>query len=483
MRCWGEHLNCIKKGGTKRGRIMYNWLGKVGFEKYVAIPVYFCRDRAELEVVERTLIRTWSPSLNTRGAKKKTRKRRRKGKKERRGQWVRKVGTMGNNIGQEGKILELRTFSGSPAVRIVDFLRNMVKQSHGTGVEVLSNGGKTWSDGWRVVRRLFGGTCIVVGRKTRPLRKCKRLLETEGRLVMRDVVEALPRTLKMKQDLIGMFKNKRKRKRLFEKTVDELVSYYGAAKLFSEKGSRTRARRMLSDVFRRKFGMNVRRRIIVKVEYDDRVRKSEVVRLVRSGVGRLQLTRSVVGMVRRRARVVWTRSQNVGEILHNHRRYAADGVFGCTCIDMSFPRLGGHVHFRLGELTECPDIARNAKNVPRDGGNGVLTRLAKELSNAVDDVSWLGKDVGKISFSLEEVGRCVGRSGADTSGDLTTVRQLAARLDGLVRTPLDRNPGDKLVMCPFVYGEAMKATFVENDGYEVCERKEGVILSEIRGEF
>ncbi|GBG93092.1 hypothetical protein CBR_g58777 [Chara braunii] len=278
-----------------------------------------------------------------------------------------------------------------------------------------------WSDARHVTLRRI---------RTRPSRQCKRMFEKEGWLILRDIMEASPRTLRMKQDLIWMFKNWRKQRELMAKSVDELVGYYGAAKLFLEKRSRTRARRMLSDVFKKRFGMNVRRRIIVKVEFDDRIRKGEVVRLVRSGVGKLRLTKPVMEMVRRRAPVVWTRKHNVGEILHNHRRYAADGVFGCICTDMPFLRVDGHVQFRIGELTDCPSIVLNAKNVPRDRSHGVVSRLAGELSNGMQDLSWLGNGIGKVTFSLVEVEGCVGGENGANS-DVSEVRQLVDRLDRL----------------------------------------------------
>ncbi|GBG61919.1 hypothetical protein CBR_g26083 [Chara braunii] len=472
---WNEHVSCARQGDRKRGRNLYNWLGKVGALAYVAIPLCFSNDRRELEAIDRTLIRTWSPSLNLKGVGKGNGKRRRRGKRERR----KKVkGKNERTNSSRSRILELCEEGDEPTVRAVDLLRKLSREKPKQDVRISCNGGAAWVDGWRVVRCLFGESRVIVGKRTRPLRKCKSLFETEGWVTVRNGIEASPGTIRLKQEVIGMFRDKRKKKILLSKSKSELVRYYGVEKLFSEKRNRTKVRRMVSDVFRTKFHMNVCRRVVVKVKYDERIKKSEVVRVVRSGIGRLHLDRPVLEMVRRRSRVVWTRGPNVGDLIHNHRRFAANGVSVCNCTSMSFPKLEGHVHFRIGDWEGCPNIARNAKNIPSDYGTGLCERLSKEVTEGFSDLSWMGEGVEKVEFTSKEVEKRIVMKGKEKGSDLTEINSLKKELQGLVCAPLDRNPDDTLVMSPTTYREAMKTTLIDNEGYTVRKEKEEDILGD-----
>ncbi|GBG69962.1 hypothetical protein CBR_g4789 [Chara braunii] len=406
---WLEHLKCVRSGDSKRSRNLYNWLGKVGVHSYVAVSVYFSSDRRELEAVERTLIRAWSPSLNSKGVKRRSRKRRRRGKKERRRDVERNTTENGKKKIEGGTcekstIIALRREGGERTVRVIDLLRSLTKAPREVGIRIWTYGGGSSADNWRVVRRTFGESRVCVGKHTRSLRKCKRFFEVKGWITLRDVTEAMPKALKLKQNLVSIFKDKRKAQRLYNKSQDELVEYYAAAKLFSEKRSRTRGRRIISDVFRRSFGMNVRGRIVVKVEFDDRIKKNEVVNLTRRGIGELPINNAIVKM------------------------------------------------------------------------EGLSARLSKEVADGFSDLSWSGRNVGKAEFTREEVDVCIRAYAIGDSGDAYVVRQLHEDLRGLVCCPLDRNPGDTLVMCPAVYAEGMKMTFTCNEGYVTRKEMEEDII-------
>ncbi|GBG64903.1 hypothetical protein CBR_g48369 [Chara braunii] len=147
-------------GGDKRRRTLYNWLGKVGAQKYVAIPIYFSSERCELEVVESTLIKLWSPSLNTRytGRKKTSKKgNRRSGKRERRrnrgGDDEERVKKKeGRKEHEIGRILEIhRVGEEKGSMGIVHLLREVREKQPKEEVKLESNGGNVWADGWRLV--------------------------------------------------------------------------------------------------------------------------------------------------------------------------------------------------------------------------------------------------------------------------------------------------------------------------------------------
>ncbi|GBG58967.1 hypothetical protein CBR_g24317 [Chara braunii] len=96
---------------------------------------------------------------------------------------------------------------------------------------------------------------------------------------------------------------------------------------------------------------------------------------------------------------------------------------------------------------------------------GLSERLSKGMADGFSDLSWLGKNMGKVDFTREEIDVCMRKDVIGDSGDADVIRRLHDDLRGLVCCPLDRNPGDTLVMCPAVYAEGMKTTFTGNEGY------------------
>ncbi|GBG60112.1 hypothetical protein CBR_g3356 [Chara braunii] len=283
---WKEHVGCTIQGRGKRSRNLYNWLGKLGVHKYVAIPVFCSNVKDELEAVERTLIREWAPSLNSEVKKRSTKKRCRAGKKERAKKWKREHDVeeyVEPNVERVATKVSSwkRGKEGEASVRLCDMLRSLIEPSHGKEVKVYGNGGGVWSDKWRVVLRLFGESRVKVGGRTRPLRKCKKLLESGGEIVLRDAVEASPRSLKLKKEIVRMFKNRKRAAKLAQRPMKMLVHFYSAAKLFSQKKSRSRTRKMISDAIKKGHNVNIRRTVVVKVRFDERVKRAKVVRLVR----------------------------------------------------------------------------------------------------------------------------------------------------------------------------------------------------------
>ncbi|GBG72634.1 hypothetical protein CBR_g12208 [Chara braunii] len=489
---WKEHVAgaAKRRKGDKSRRNLYTWLNKVGIEQYVALPLVFNDDRKELEAIERSLIKNWSPSLNTRLKKKRTKNRKQRGKKERRRARGKKGMSPVNSMVKEeeksaqSRILALRIDGvADETVRIVNLPRMLTKNGKGKEYRVVSNGGVVWTDNWHVVRRLFGETRVHVGKRTRPFRKCKRLFEREGYVKILDVVEASPTTLKLKGELVKMFKCGRKKNRLKRLRSSELIQYYAAAKIFSTKKSRSKAKKMVNDVVKMTFGVKINRRVITKVRFDDRIKKGEVIRLVRRKIGCLPLDCAVKEMAKQRTRVVWTRGPNVGDMIHNHRRYAVSGVARCMCTDSSLPKEKGHVHFRLSTWEGCPDITKNVRNIPKEWSEDSVKRLQEEVKASIHRIDWLNIDTSKTEITDEDVKACFNESKGREAGNMRSVIELKRRLDGYMCTPLDRNPGETLAMCPEVYALGMGSTFIANDGYEIQKDEESEIIERMGTEY
>ncbi|GBG59305.1 hypothetical protein CBR_g32318 [Chara braunii] len=382
------------------------------------------------------------------------------------------------------KILVMKTEDSCEAtVRLVCLFRKLAKNGKEREYKLLSNGGKVQTNNWRIMRRLFGETRVCVGKRTRPLRKCKKILEQEGWVRIRDVKEASPMALELKRKLVQMFKFKKKKEKLRKLLISDLIRYYGAAKIFSTKRSRSRAKKIVTDVVREKFGMQISRRVVTKVRYDEWIKKGEVARLVKRKIGGLPRDNVVKEMVKQRTRVVWIRGPNVGEIIHNHRRYAASGVARCCCIDSFLPKEKGHVHFRLGTWEGCPEIAKNTKNVPKDWVDECGKRVGEEIMSSIHGIDWLNVDASFVKVTEIELSRCVDKSGSTEEGNMEQVINLKKKLDGFVCTPLDRNPGESLVMCAERYAAGMRSTLIANEGYERRKEEEKEILERMGKEY
>ncbi|GBG65622.1 hypothetical protein CBR_g51505 [Chara braunii] len=174
---WREHFCHGKTGGCKRRRKLYNWLNKVGAHKYEAVPIFVSESKSELLAVERTLIKRWSPSLNSRPANNKKgekKKRRRRGKRERGKENGGKTPGNGGFRKFGGRIVAIgeastdgETGDRGETVNMVESLRKVVREKEKKDIVIQSDGGDIGADGWRVVRRLFGETRVKVGQAVR----------------------------------------------------------------------------------------------------------------------------------------------------------------------------------------------------------------------------------------------------------------------------------------------------------------------------
>ncbi|GBG79339.1 hypothetical protein CBR_g29489 [Chara braunii] len=283
---WRENYCGGEGKGKKRKRKLYNWMGKIGVHKYVAIPVFTSTDRKELEAVESTLIRIWSPALNSTGGGEKKggkKSKKRPGRKEHhRGRRQEECDKGKKKSANLGKIIEFNSKElGNGTVNVVELLRTLGKKRGKKGDRVIvSSGGDTWADGWRLVQRLFGETRVKWGRGTRPLRKCKNVFKAGGLITLRRITEASPMNLKLRDDMVSMFKCPWKNKNLRNLSLTDLLKYYGAMKTFTTKRSRGKARLMISQAIKEAHGMSVRKRVVVRIRFDDRIKKSEVTRLI-----------------------------------------------------------------------------------------------------------------------------------------------------------------------------------------------------------
>ncbi|GBG76746.1 hypothetical protein CBR_g22962 [Chara braunii] len=110
-----------------------------------------------------------------------------------------------------------------------------------------------------------------------------------------------------------------------------------------------------------------------------------------------------------------------------------------------------------------------------------------EGSPSQDDCSvYEGMDVGIPHVRRKDLSGCfqaeTGRF-SDKVCKEEDLRTWCALVDGLVRVPIDHNPGDTLVCCPLLYREGMRKLFLGNDEFVECEEGEANILRKTKSRY
>ncbi|GBG69986.1 hypothetical protein CBR_g4814 [Chara braunii] len=236
-----------------------------------------------------------------------------------------------------------------------------------------------------------------------------------------------------KRFLCKLFRNPLRKDLLGSCSLEALVRMMRSASIFQKAASTAYLRRLISGSIKDSYGFSINARIIVRLKFDDRVRMVEV------------------------------------------RKLANDLIEG-----LPYPRVGAHVLFRLQELEGVNPLICNARNVPKLSLPYRGTLLAQEIVDGIQ--SWVNFHGATPTVTRVEADRCLIET-VDAGSkylDPKEVEKVRGTLDGLVLTPLDRNPGKTLVLCPQVYFEGMMSTFVMAPDYDIMEKSEEDLLRAMR---
>ncbi|GBG73119.1 hypothetical protein CBR_g12836 [Chara braunii] len=147
---------------------------------------------------------------------------------------------------------------------------------------------------------------------------------------------------------------------------------------------------------------------------------------------------------------------------------------------MPYPRVGGHVRFKLQDLEGVNPLICNANNVPKLKVSDHESLLAREIATGFS--MWINSDKDGITVQRREVIRCMSKTVriGEKYLDTKDVEALKEKQEGLVLTPLDRNLGETLVMCPKLYFDAMMDMFVLSTGYTIVNDSETTIQQKMK---
>ncbi|GBG63202.1 hypothetical protein CBR_g36970 [Chara braunii] len=333
--------------------------------------------------------------------------------------------------------------------------------------------------GWFLIRLISPHlNCRNRPKKFRKCRAGKRERRRKwGRVVKKGI--AVQSTHSFKPLLTKFLSHPPQRKDLLSWDLDKLVCLYSAVRSFSEKRSRYSLRCILSGVIRRKFGVNVRCRLVVKIVYDVTLRKASARKLAAGLVMQLSLSEEWKRMILRRMRVVWIKNKSIGDILHNFRDAARLDEVQCDCerMDEDLPRVDGHVCFRPSEVDFVPTRLKNSKNIPRPSSDRIIGSLKSQVLQSFDYLlQHSGTSRGELAAMMtrDTVLGCFNGMGCEMGSVCKTedVERWKCRFGNLVCCPIDHNPGDSLLCCRVSYREGMDKMFLSNVGFELCDKDE-----------
>ncbi|GBG76621.1 hypothetical protein CBR_g22837 [Chara braunii] len=335
----------------------------------------------------------------------------------------------------------------------------LAKNSDQRDTKVEFSSGQVWMEGWRRLRRRFGDSNIEVCGERTLLRHAKAKLQQGGEVILKRIVRAKTTTERNRAMLTALLRRPRPDTQMIKLPTKKLIGLYRTSEFFSEKRTKHRLRTKLDRIIAQKTGVSVRKQVNIKLFFDSWIHKVGVRETTENLVTDLVKDKPLADFVKIRIRVLWLRNKNVGELIHNQKRYASVDEHPCPCGGRALPKMDGHILIRFSDL-EVPDFVQNSKNVTRPVKAGEIQTIAKAIFEAVRHLKCEKLPHVEPSVVLTELS--VGT--ADwTNEDVRTWRR---HFDGLVLTPIDRNQGNTAVICPVLYRHGFGKTFSWNANYE-----------------
>ncbi|GBG64043.1 hypothetical protein CBR_g40290 [Chara braunii] len=345
-----------------------------------------------------------------------------------------------------------------------------------------TSGGSVWCGGWKSVRNAFGRSIVKVKGTNCKLSECKAVVELGTPVEVSQLRRWRPKAGPDKQFLTSLLRNPRRTDILNSCSLEVLVRLNGVAADFQKQSTTAYLRRLVSRSIKHTYGWNLNARMIVRLKFDDRIHLVEVWKLVNDVIGDLDLPLCMKYVAWNGVRIVWVKNPSVADLIHNQHEFSKADVLTCTCAGFPYPRMGGHVQCRLQELDEVHPLLCNANNAPKQNHPERAKLLMREVSDGVND--WSNFQGVPLVIREDRVAKCLTAAPVLKSKclEMDTVGDLKQRLPGLVLTPLDRNPGETLVLCPRVYYEAMLELFVRSPGYTVMSESEQVLMTRMKAD-
>ncbi|GBG75852.1 hypothetical protein CBR_g21096 [Chara braunii] len=403
----------------------------------------------------------------------------------------------------EAKLLRLMSQHGKPSytsvpplvkkkspttkARMLREIHSYLDESEDEGEEgaplplcIVSSGGEIWVDRWKVVKGKVGESIIIVRGRNKCLKECRRELENGGSFFVSRIKITSSEVEHRKYVLRDLLRQPWRIRTLYKKKAQELLALYKTAATFGRKTSRYQLKTKITKVIRSVFGIEIRRRPIVRIPYSSSVSTPAIQEMIVDMVGRLITDPHLRAYVAHRTRVLFKKHLTVGQIIHNHRLFAEANKVVCTCEGSTWTRSQGHVKLRLDNVPEAPSFVKNSKNVTcREAmTTDALARCIKEATKPWSKGIYVPIDLRKISACIRQSGRIEARA-------MTTskVRKWSDNIQKFVVVPIDRNPDATLIICPVLYLHACNMAFTWNPSFLPVTEVEDDVIKTMKGRY
>ncbi|GBG68657.1 hypothetical protein CBR_g3198 [Chara braunii] len=431
---WGEHLRVVK-GNNKQH--VHVWLRKTGMEHYAPIPIWF-GDAPAIDGMESKS--SHNPGLNMIGRKKKQKPRLCRTRK-------RGADRAPPNVVYEPLFFYCPAVAMRQEPDLLKILKALAKQKVKGTKLVCNNSGARWLKAWRLVQLLFGFTKIEKQGVRMLLKDARATIESGGSWSIVGLFHTKTKTELLKAERTALLRAPWKHRDLFLLSLVELIDLNNGVKSINQCRGRQIVRGILTNVFKKKFGINPCLNIVIKIPFCTTINKCNVERVVKSWI--LERIRPIT-LVELYARV-WLKARlkvrTVGDILHNQKSFSQMESFDCSCAGFDLPKMNGHVAVKLSEIDHVKSFLFNTKNVSFPGIFMTKDALGKSCNEAVEVLT---QSLG-ISEYVKIDWRDVCRPGVGmTEGCVRSeyVCGVAQAFKGLVMSSLDRNTSETWLVCP-----------------------------------
>ncbi|GBG59868.1 hypothetical protein CBR_g66674 [Chara braunii] len=474
---WWEHIRCTELGNNGHAPKLFSFLKVFDWQKYLVLPIATGTGDGlqPLQVLEKTIIHRFSPALNVVGRGTGTKRRARPGKKER--QKAREVVPMHRK--------GLLSFALAGPARRYFSLTELLEDAIAAGVKAVrltSSGGEVWGEKWSVVRRKFGTSTVNDGEAKFPLGRSKRRLEEGGTFKVGPIVKTESARSRGKGYLRLLLEMPGKQAELKRFDVTKFVFLYRRARKFKTKTTRRTLKEKIIAVIRKKTGVNIRLKVNVGVKYSHQLRKRKIHDTVVMCVEKSRIHPVLKAVLRRRVRVVWKKKRTVEEVLANHRKAAREATAQCTCNQDQMPRVDGHMLARIAQCSVAPVFMHKGKNILQGDIGTKTMKVQRSVGRSLETI--MRRDLYQVADPSMFQEAVSDRSVARPACSEKQAREVAEKLSHLVVVPVDRNPGDLVVMCPSTYQHSLQMMFNLNLAYQqVTEKNDKEVLAHVRTEF
>ncbi|GBG92246.1 hypothetical protein CBR_g55015 [Chara braunii] len=228
----------------------------------------------------------------------------------------------------------------------------------------------------------FGESDIIIGTDRRRLRAVRTELVLGCNFRITKLAVTPTTVQRNKRYLRNLIAEPWRMRQLYRLSSSRLTSLYRTVGLFSRISTRNTIRLKIERVVRGNFGIDIRRRLVLKVPFSSDIVMRSIREIMMKVISASVKDHDIASLVLERMRLVMTKCKTVGGVVQNYRRALDNKQDSCTCADFYLARHEGHVRVRLDEISGIHQFVHNSKNVTK-GRTTTVSQLVELIVRAI----------------------------------------------------------------------------------------------------